>query len=160
MMSSMLRNPLRYQDFYVGLVMIAIAAAGLLDIAYGNWRTGQTMGPQAFPQVAYIAIMMAGVLVSANTCIGKYDARQEEIVSVLMTAVVMVSGGVLLFLLAGRLGFTVTLALALMAGSSLLTQAPLRHWKTTILLPIMAAVIMYFLFVQLIRIPLPGGLLF
>ncbi|MBD3898152.1 tripartite tricarboxylate transporter TctB family protein [Halomonas sp. ML-15] len=159
-MSSILRNPLRYQDFYVGAVMIAIAAAGLLDITYGNWRTGQTMGPQAFPQVAYIAIMMAGGLVAANACIGKHDARQEDMLSVLVTAVVMVSGGVLLFLLAGRLGFTVALALALVVGSSLLTREPLRHWKTTILLPIVAAVIMYVLFVQLIRIPLPGGLLF
>lgn len=159
-MSSMLRNPLRYQDFYVGLVLIALAAAGLLDIAYGNWRIGQTMGPEAFPQVAYIAILMAGVLVSTNACIGQHDSRQEDIVSVLVTGVIMVSGGVLLFLLVGRLGFTVTLASALIAGSSLLTREPLRHWKTTILLPILAAVVMYFLFVQLIRVPLASGWLF
>ena len=149
-----LRNPLRYQDFYVGLTLVVVAFAGILDIVYGNWKTGQAMGPQAFPRVAYFAILAAGLVISAKSCLGRHDPKQDNITTTLATSFVMITGGVILFLSASHLGFTVSLALALIGGCSLLTKEPLRHWKSTILTPVIAATVMYFMFVELIRIPI------
>lgn len=78
----------------------------------------------------------------------------------LLTGVVLMAAGMAMFWLSGRVGLGVTTLDARIAASFVLTRDPLKRWPSTILVPIVASVLIWFLFVWLIRVPLPPGLLF
>ncbi len=151
---------LRRQDFYTGLVTILVGVVGLIDIAYGNWRPGPGLGPHAFPQLAYIALIIAGLAIWVDVARGKSDERPDYLRVTLFTGVVLVAAGMAMFWLAGKLGLGVSVLIALIASSFLLTREPLRHWPSTILVPVLATAVIWFLFVRIINVPLPRGLLF
>ncbi|MCC5987932.1 MAG: tripartite tricarboxylate transporter TctB family protein [Pararhodobacter sp.] len=159
-MNRFLTRMLRRQDFYTGLVTILVGAVGLFDIAYGNWRPGPGLGPHAFPQLAYIALIIAGMAIWVDVARGKSDERPDYLRVSLITGIVLVVVGVGLFWLISKLGLAVSVLIALIGASFLLTREPLRHWPSTILVPVLATIVIWFLFVRLINIPLPRGLLF
>lgn len=148
------------QDFYTGLVTILVGVIGLLDIAYGNWRPGPGLGPHAFPQLAYITLICAGLGIWVDVLRGKSDERPEHLRITLITAVGLVAVGMGMFWLIGKLGLTVSVMITLIGASFLLTRDPLRHWPSTIVVPIVASATIWLLFVKLINVPLPRGLLF
>ncbi|MCC5960133.1 MAG: tripartite tricarboxylate transporter TctB family protein [Rhodobacteraceae bacterium] len=148
------------QDTYTGFVAIAVGAVGLLDIAYGNWRPGAGLGPHAFPQLAYITLICAGVVIMIEAVFGKSDEHPENLRLVISTGVGLVAIGMGMFWLIGKLGLAVSVAITLIGASFLLTRDPLRHWPSTIVVPIVATLVIWVLFVKLINVPLPRGLLF
>ncbi len=111
-MTRFLTAMLRRQDFYTGLVTILVGVVGLLDIAYGNWRPGPGLGPHAFPQLAYAALVIAGLVIWLDVARGKSDERPEHLRVSLLTGVVLVAAGMAMFWLAGRLGLGVTTLIA------------------------------------------------
>lgn len=159
-MNRFLARMLRRQDFYTGLVTILVGVVGLLDIAYGNWRPGPGLGPHAFPQLAYTALIIAGLVIWFEVARGKSDERPDYLRVSLFTGVVLVAAGMAMFWLAGKLGLGVSVLITLIAASFALTHDPLKHWKSTILVPVIASAVIWFLFVWLINVPLPRGLLF
>ncbi len=160
MMKNMLAAAFAKLDFYTGLVTILVGVIGLLDIAYGNWRPGPGLGPHAFPQLAYITLIIAGLAIWVDVLRGKSDERPEDLRKILITGVGLVAIGMGMFWLIGKLGFIVSVAATLIGASFLLTRDPLRHWPSTIVVPIIATAVIWVLFVQLINIPLPRSLLF
>ncbi len=151
---------LKRQDFYTGLITIGIGAIGLLDIAYGNWRPGPGLGPHAFPQLAYITLMLAGAVIMIEALFGKSDQFPENLRAILSTGVALVAIGMGMFWAIGVLGFMVSICITLIGASFLLTREPLRHWPSTIVVPVVATGVIWVLFVKLINVPLPRGLLF
>lgn len=158
-MNKLLSRMLRRQDFYTGLATMLVGAVGLWDIAYGNWRPGPGLGPHAFPQLAYIALIIAGLAIWVDVARGKSDEHPDYLRVSLLTGVVLVAAGMAMFWLAGKLGLGVSVLIALVASSFLLTRDPLKHWPSTIVVPIVASVVIWFLFVRIINVPLPRGLL-
>ncbi len=158
-MKSTLTAMLSRQDFYTGLVTILVGVIGLLDIAYGNWRPGPGIGPHAFPQLAYIALVIAGLVIWIDVARGKSDERPDYLRVTLSTGVALVAIGMGMFWLAGKLGLGVSVLITLIGTSFLLTRDPLKHWQSTILVPVIASIVIWILFVWLINIPLPRGLL-
>ena len=148
------------QDFYTGLVTVLVGALGLLDIVYGNWREGPAVGPHAFPQLAYITLIGAGLAIWIDVLRGKSDSRPDDLRAVLSTGVALVAAGIAMFWLAGVLGLGVSVAVTLIGASFLLTREPLKHWPTTIVVPIVATAVIYALFILLIGVPLQRGLIF
>ncbi len=159
-MNRFLTRMLRRQDFYTGLVTILVGVVGLLDIAYGNWRPGPGLGPHAFPQMAYTVLVIAGLFIWIDVARGKSDERPDQLRVTLMTGVALVAVGMAMFWLAGKLGLGVSVLITLIGAAFLLTREPLKHWPSTILVPVIASVVIWFLFVRLINVPLPRGLLF
>lgn len=151
---------LRRQDFYTGLAVIGVGAVGLLDIAYGNWRPGPGLGPHAFPQLAYITLVLAGIVIMIEALFGKSDQFPENLRVVISTGVALLAIGMAMFWAIGKIGFIVSLCITLIGASFLLTRDPLRHWPSTIVVPIVATAVIWLLFVKLINVPLPRGLLF
>ncbi|TQM90445.1 tripartite tricarboxylate transporter TctB family protein [Roseinatronobacter monicus] len=147
-------------DFFTGLVTIIIGVVGLLDITYGNWRPGPGLGPHAFPQLAYITLIIAGLAIWIDVLRGKSDDPPENLRAILLTGVGLVAIGMGMFWLIGKLGLIVSVAATLIGASFLLTRHPFQHWPSTIVVPIIATAVIWVLFVQLINIPLPRGLLF
>ncbi|MGY6548891.1 MAG: tripartite tricarboxylate transporter TctB family protein [Roseinatronobacter sp.] len=147
-------------DFYTGLITILVGSVGLLDIAYGNWRPGPGLGPHAFPQLAYITLILAGLAIWIDVLRGKSDDRPENLRAILITAVGLVAVGMGMFWAIGRLGFGVSVGVTLIGASFLLTREPLRHWPSTLLVPVLATAVIWVLFVRVINIPVPQGLLF
>lgn len=147
-------------DFYTGLVTILVGVIGLLDITYGSWRPGPGLGPHAFPQLAYVTLIIAGLAIWVDVIRGKSDEHPENLRAILITGVGLVAIGMGMFWLIGKLGLIVSVATTLIGASFLLTRDPLRHWPSTIVVPIIATAVIWLLFVQLINIPLPRGLLF
>jgi len=160
MLKPKLDKLLSRQDFYTGLVTISVGTVGLLDIAYGNWRPGSGLGPHAFPQLAYITLVFAGVVIMVEAVFGKSDQFPDSLRAVLSTGIALVAIGMGMFWLIGKLGLGVSVAITLIGASFLLTRDPLRHWPTTIVVPLVATAVIWLLFVQLINVPLPRGLLF
>ena len=148
------------QDFYTGLITIGGGVSGLLDIAYGNWRPGPGLGPHAFPQLAYVTLVLAGAVIMVEALFGKSDQFPENLRAVLSTGVALVAVGMAMFWAIGVLGFMVSVCITLVGASCLLTREPLRHWPSTIVVPIVATGVIWLLFVKLINVPLPRGLLF
>ncbi|WP_168927514.1 tripartite tricarboxylate transporter TctB family protein [Nitrincola alkalilacustris] len=148
------------QDFYTGLISILLGTVGLLDIAFGNWRPGPGLGPHAFPQIAYITLICAGLAIWVDVLRGKSDERPQSLRAILTTGVGLVVIGIGMFWLIGKLGLAVTVATTLIGASFLLTRDPLRHWPSTIVVPIITTAVIWLLFVYFINIPLPQGLLF
>jgi hypothetical protein len=148
------------QDFYTGLVTIGVGVIGLLDIAYGNWRPGPGLGPHAFPQLAYITLVCAGAVIIIEALFGKSDAKPDSLRAVLSTGIALVAIGMGMFWAIGKLGFMVSVCITLIGASFLLTRNPLHHWPTTIVVPVVATGVIWLLFVQLINVPLPRGMLF
>lgn len=151
---------LRRQDFYVGLGTVLLGTLGLLDIAYGDWSEGPAIGPHAFPQIAYIALIAAGLGVLADVALGGGDPPIDNMRTVLTTGLAVTGGGVAMFWLANVLGFAVAVGVTLMIASFLLIPEPLKRWKTTLVVPVIATAVMYLLFINLVSVPLSRGLLF
>ena len=159
-MTNFLTRMLGRQDFYTGLATMLVGAVGLWDIAHGNWRPGPGIGPHAFPQMAYIALVIAGFAIWVDVARGKSDERPDQLRVTLFTGVALVAAGMGMFWLAGKLGLGVSVLIALMGASFLLTREPLKHWPSTIVVPVVASVVIWVLFVRIINVPLPRGLLF
>ncbi len=157
---NILTRALTRTDFYTGLVTILVGVVGLLDIAYGNWRPGPGLGPHAFPQLAYIALICAGLGIWVDVLRGKSDDPPSNLRIILSTGIGLVAVGMGMFWLIGKLGFVVSVAITLIGASCLLTREPLKHWPSTIVVPIISTAVIWALFVQLINIPLPRALLF
>ena len=151
---------LKRQDFYTGLVVIGVGGVGLLDIAYGNWRPGPGLGPHAFPQLAYITLVCAGVVIMIEALFGKSDQFPENLRAVVSTGIALLAIGMGMFWAMGKIGFMVSLCITLIGAGFLLTRDPLRHWPSTIFVPVVATGVIWLLFVKLINIPLPRGILF
>lgn len=148
------------QDLYTGLICILLGTVGLLDITYGNWRPGPGIGPHAFPQIAYITLICAGLVIWVDVLRGKSDQRPQRLGAILGAGIALVVIGMGMFWLIGKLGFAVTVAATLIGASCILTREPLRHWPSTIAVPLVSTAVIWLLFVYLINIPLPRGLLF
>lgn len=151
---------LRRQDFYTGLAVIGVGVVGLLDIAYGNWRPGPGLGPHAFPQLAYVTLVLAGFVIMIEALFGKSDQFPENLRAVVSTGVALLAIGMGMFWAIGKIGFMVSLCITLIGTSFLLTRDPLRHWPSTIVVPVVATGVIWLLFVKLINVPLPRGMLF
>ena len=151
---------LRRQDFYTGLAVIGLGVGGRYDIAYGNWRPGAGLGPHAFPQLAYITLVCAGIVIMIEAIFGKSDQFPENLRAVVSTGVALLAIGMGMFWAIGKLGFMVSVCISLIGASFLLTRDPLRHWRSTLVVPVVATVVIWLIFVKLINVPLPRGLLF
>lgn len=150
---------IRQHDIYVALAVILFGALGLLDIAYGHWREGPAIGPHAFPQLAYIVLIAAGIGIIVDVVMRGGDPPNPEARDILLTGMAVSAIGFAMFLLANRLGFATAVALTLIAAAFILIPNPLKAWKTTIIIPLLATAVMYALFVMLIGIPLSRGIL-
>ncbi len=159
-MKKRLATILTRQDFWVGLAVIAVGVAGLLHIAYGNWRPGPAVGPHAFPQMAYITLIIAGAIIAGGVAFGIYDTPLDRARGIVVTGVAVVALGVVMFWLARVVGVFVSTAATLMLAAFVLTPDPLRRWPSTIVLPLVSAAVIYGLFVTVIGVPISGAILF
>ena len=148
------------QDFYTGLVAMSVGAVGLLDIVYGNWRPGPGLGPHAFPQLAYVTLICAGAVIMIEALFGKSDEFPENLRAIVSTGIGLVAVGMGMFWLIGKLGLGVSVVITLIGASFLLTRDPLKHWPSTIVVPVVATAVIWLLFVKLINVPLPRGMFF
>lgn len=48
------------RDILLGILLLLLGAAGLLDIRYGAWRPGPGIGNHLIPMVAYWVIVLSG----------------------------------------------------------------------------------------------------
>ncbi len=148
------------QDFWVGLAVIGVGVAGLLHIAYGDWRPGPAVGPHAFPQLAYITLIVAGAIISAGVAIGIFDAPLDRARGIITTGIAVLIIGATMFWLARNVGVFVSTAATLLFAAFVLTPQPLKHWPSTIVVPLVSAAVIYVLFVMVINVPISGVLLF
>jgi len=146
---------------FAGL-MLALGAAGLLDIRYGNWRPGPGIGNHLVPMVAYwvlvgaAAAMLAGLVLRLR--------REAETEKPLQVRALPVLGGLI-----WALGFYwcvrhvgIAVSTALFMGVAMAALAPLAHRSLPRILGVAVAAGGFFwlLFTQLAPILVTRQLLF
>lgn len=124
---------------------------------------GQAYGPDLFPRLIAALMGLSGVVLVFK------GARQWSSIPVVAMAdwmrsprhvgnfLAVLSALILYILLSDRLGFIIT-GSAVLAGLMIWLRGP-AYWLSSILISLLTVVVIQFFFGQLLRVPLPWGLL-
>ena len=157
---------MRLPDRVTGLFLVGLGAAA----AYGGWRLppvpGQPVGPNVFPLVIGIGLLLCGLAIAFG--IGHSFEEEEEIVPFeggeapaptgkLYGLRALLPPALLLFyvVVAERVGFILTAAIIVYVTATALGA----RWKLALPLTVGAPIVIHLIFSNLLRVPLPIGLL-
>jgi putative tricarboxylic transport membrane protein len=151
----------RFHDAIVGLLLLVGAAALLLYARTIPAMPGQDYGPGVFPFLVGAGLGVTALILTLRALAAGRSQRLVEVEPGLLTgrgtaAVATVVVGVIFYLLvADWLGFLITAPLVLLA----LFRTQRVGWALSIAVAVGASLLIHFAFYDLLRVPLPWGLL-
>lgn len=152
---------MRFHDAIVGLLLLIGAAALMLYARTIPAMAGQQYGPSVFPflvgaglGLTSLALLVRGIAAGRTQPLVTIEAGLTSRRGV--TAVVVVITGIIFYLLAADwLGFLLVAPLVLLA----LFRSQGIGWMTAVIVAVVGSLAIHFAFYQLLRVPLPWGLL-
>jgi putative tricarboxylic transport membrane protein len=151
----------KLNDAVFGVLLLALGAAVILGVQGFPKIPGQPVGPALFPGLIATALCICGALLVVRGL--RERAAQPWLVldhwvrsprHVVAFAVLL--GAIVFYIVAaGWLGFLPTAMLILMALFTVLRVPPLR----SLVIAVVVALVIHFVFYKLLRVPLPWGLL-
>jgi putative tricarboxylic transport membrane protein len=154
---------MRFNDALSGLAIIIVAAFGLSIVAQFPSYPFDRFGPGLFPGLTLLIMLLCGALLVLR------GVRRRHIQSAItleawardprsLATLGVLIGGVTFYILFSRtLGFPIT---GFLLTFSLLLWMRGRHrWLRSLLISGVAALVIFFVFAQILRVPLPLGIL-
>ncbi len=152
---------MRFHDALIGLLLLIGAVALVLYSRTIPEMTGQQYGPGVFPLLVGVALGLTALVLMVRALAAGRGQPLVEVEEGLVsrrgaTTVAVVIGGIAFYLLAADwLGFLVVAPLVLLA----LFRTQRVGWVMGVTVAVGTSLVMHFAFYQLLRVPLPWGLL-
>ena len=155
---------LRVHDALTGAGLAALGAVVLWHIQGYPAMPGQKFGPAWFPGLIAAGLIVCGALLAARSLRGERASRSIPWFEIPawtrrprpLAGVVSVIFGLLFYVLAAdALGFYLTALLILLVWMRVLGAS----WRITLPVAVIATLVIHLSFYQLLRIPLPWGIL-
>jgi putative tricarboxylic transport membrane protein len=149
----------RLSDRASGAFLVALGGAALWGGSRLPGVPGQDVGPAVFPMVIGIGLMACGAMIALG--VGRsFEAEEEDPTAGHSRAFglrALVPPALLLFyvLASERLGFLLTAAIMILAGALAMGARP---WLAA-LMAVVGPLVVHLAFYQLLRVPLPPGIL-
>lgn len=165
---------MQISDRVTGLFLVGLGGLA----AYGGWRLppfpGQEMGPEVFPMVVGISVALCGALIASGVGRSYEDEAEADLARITAEAEAesgtpavrhgrwwelraLIPPALLLFyyFVVNRLGFLPTAAVMVLIASLALGARP----RLAVPLAILAPLAVNLIFLKLLRVPLPSGML-
>lgn len=146
-------------DFVVALIAVVFGTTTYMMARKIPLLMENDVGSAFFPKVIALSLLILGILKFIVTLLRKGEEKAQEKNSDMvngMKTIVLLLGYVILF---GKLGFILSSMVYLFLQMLILSKKEERRMKLFAFISILVPIVMYILFVFVIKMPLPKGIL-